>query len=167
MCAASTASPCCSISLPKSHASTKNGRDFSGDPPELIERPALDTQWTDPSDTYKRALAQYRERRALIESHIWGTFIATNKPTEDLTAINDDIALTIEASLQLGDVNLLANDMAWLEYLLMSYRLSTTWIEEYVMVYHQAAKIHLGEPAGAIVDWLANLMRSQERLSIS
>jgi DNA-binding transcriptional MerR regulator len=126
--------------------------------PELINLPATDSRWTGPSESSQKALAQFREQRALIESHVWGTFLATKKPTGHLIAINKDISETIEAALKLGDVGLLQNDIIWIEYLLMSYRLSKTFIADYVMAYYQAAKIHLGESAGAIVDWLSRLV---------
>lgn len=125
----------------------------------LIGQPGSDLQWTAPSETYQRALTQYRERRALIESHVWGTFIATNRPIEYLAAINHDIALTIEAALKLGDVNLLDNDITWIEYLLMSYRQPRSSIIDYFRAYYQAARIHLAEPAEAVVGWLSRLIQ--------
>jgi DNA-binding transcriptional MerR regulator/methylmalonyl-CoA mutase cobalamin-binding subunit len=131
----------------------------------LINRPASDIQYKGSSETHQRALAQYRERRALIESHVWGTFVATNKPTGHLTAINDEFGKTIESVLKLGDVSLLQNDITWIEHLLMGYGLSRTFILDYILAYYQAAKIHLGESAGAIVEWLSQLIISQERLS--
>lgn len=134
---------------------------------ELIKHPALDSRWTGQSETHQRVLVQYRERRALIESHVWGTFVATNKPTRHLTAINNDIGQTIEAAINLGDVSLLQNDITWIEHLLMDYQLSKSFILDYVLAYYQAAKIHLGESAGVIVEWLSHLTRSQERLSES
>ena len=93
----------------------------------------------------------------MIESHIWGTFIATNKPTEQLASINDDIARTVEAALKLGDVGLLQSDIAWLEHLLMSYRLSRAAIIDYFLAYYQASRIHLGESAHIVADWLAHI----------
>ncbi len=125
---------------------------------ESLSQQLPPSQLQEPSEIYQRALKQFRERRAMIESHIWGTFIATNKPTGDLTAINEDIARTIEAALKLGDAGLLQDDMAWIEHLLMGYRLPSSLIFDYVLAYYQAARIHLGESASLVVDWLAHLV---------
>jgi methanogenic corrinoid protein MtbC1 len=131
----------------------------------LINHPAPDSRRRGESETYQRTLAQYRERRALIESHVWGTFVATNKPTGHLTAINNEVGQTIEAALKLGDTGLLQTDITWIEHLLMGYQLSRSFILDYVVAYYQAAKIHLGESARVIVDWLSYLIRSQEELA--
>jgi hypothetical protein len=109
-------------------------------------------------------LAQYTERRSLVESHIWGTFVATNKSTDHLADVNDDVAEMIIAALKLGDTSLLQADMTWIEHLLMGYRLPKEWVHDYVLAYYQAAKIHLGESAGMIVDWLSQLVIEQSEL---
>lgn len=110
--------------------------------------------------TDERALAHYQARRTLIESHVWGTFFATEKPTHQLMEINREMAQTIIAALKLGSMELLGNDMAYIEHLLVSYRLSREQLRDYLLAYYQAAKIHLGEPAGCIVDWLAQIVAS-------
>lgn len=126
----------------------------------IASRPPLLHQ-ANPREIYHRALTFYTERRALVESHIWGTFIATNKSTDHLADVNDDVAEMIVATLKLGDAGLLQADITWIEHLLMGYRLPEEWVHDYVLAYYQAAKIHLGEPAGMIVDWLAQLVVEQ------
>lgn len=129
-------------------------------PQTLTQQPPA-VQTRGQSEIYQRALAQFRERRALIEAHVWGTFIATNKPTAHLSAINNDIAQTIEAALKLEDIGVLNADVAWLEELLVSYRLPRNLMVNYVLAYYQAARIHMGESAGMVVDWLARLVSEQ------
>ncbi len=102
----------------------------------------------------QRDLDRYREHRALIESHVWGVFIENDRSTENLPSINERFAKTIEAALFLGEVELLKPDLAWIEQLLMDYRLTQNAIADYVAAYHQAAQIHLGDSAG-IVSWLS------------
>jgi hypothetical protein len=58
----------------------------------------------------------------------------------------------------LGNINLLGTDISWIEELLVSYHLSSTFVREYILAYFQAAKIHLGESAKMIVDWLERLV---------
>ena len=125
---------------------------------EIIMQPLPFIQRVEPSDTYQRALIQYSERRVLIESHVWSTFMTSNKSTEHLTSINSDIAQTIEAALKLGDIGLLKSDINWIENLLMGYRLPKDLVADYILTYYQAARIHLDEPASIIIDWLSQVL---------
>ena len=111
-----------------------------------------------PADSYQKALSQFRERQALIETHVWGAFIATNKPTRYLAKINYDIGQIIDAALNLGDMSLLETDIIWIEYLLTGYRPPRQFIIDYLQAYHQGTKIHLGESAPMILDWFSQLL---------
>ncbi len=126
--------------------------------PQLLQHPSPDFHPDEEDETYQRALVQFRERRDLIESQVWGTFIATNKPTNHLSSINHGMAQTIEAALKLGDLAVLVRDISWIEYLLVGYRLPKDLIVDYVLAYYQATKIHLGESASIVVDWLTSLL---------
>jgi len=130
-------------------------------PQFLMQRPP-DVQTGEQAETYQRLLTQFRERRALIESHVWGTFVAANKPTTHLSAINNDVAQTIEAALKLGDLAVLNGDISWIEDLLVGYHLPKNLIVDYVWAYYQAVRIHLGESAGMVVDWLADLVSDRK-----
>jgi hypothetical protein len=110
------------------------------------------------TEIYAKTLTKYSERRALLEAHVWGTFIASNKSTKHLMAVNYDMAEVIIAALKLGDVGLLEADISWIEHLLLGYRLPKEWIVDYMVAYYQAAKIHLGESAHMIVEWLSQLV---------
>ena len=132
---------------------------------ELIAVPAPDAVWSDPSQTYEAALENYRERRFLLDSFIWNSHFAGDIPPDHLTAINNDLAQTIEAVLKLGDTRLLSRDITWIEHLLMGYDLTRELIVDYVEAYFQAAKLHLDEAAKDIVEWLAELtLRKEERM---
>lgn len=129
---------------------------------EVISLPLPDTSWSDPSENYEQALANYRERRPHIESHVWNSFTASGKSGDHLTEINNELAQTIEAVLKLGDTRLLLHDISWIEHLLMGYDMPRATIVDYVGAYYQAVKLHLDESARDIVDWLADLARSKE-----
>jgi DNA-binding transcriptional MerR regulator len=116
-----------------------------------------------PSESYQKALSQFRERQALIETHVWGQFIATNKPTRYLAKINNDIGQIIDAALNLGDMALLETDISWIEYLLTSYRPPKQLIIEYLLTYQQGARIHLGDSASMVLDYFSQLL-SEESL---
>jgi methylmalonyl-CoA mutase cobalamin-binding subunit len=110
-----------------------------------------------PDPSYAAALAQFNERRALIESHVWGTIVAGGKPTDDLAEINNELAQIITAALKLGDSSLLNPEMEWLQYLVMSHRLSDDTIRRHIAAYAEAADIHLSGDARFLVSWLQEL----------
>ena len=68
------------------------------------------------------------------------------------------MAQTIIAALKLGDERLLKCDIQWIEHLLMGYRLPKSLPIDFVKVYYQAARIHLGEEAVMIVNWLSQMI---------
>ena len=93
----------------------------------------------------------------MIESHVWGLFLAEGKPTKHLTQINTDMAQSIIAALKLGNVDYLGNDAAWFEHVIVSYRSPSDLVHDYLRAYHQASMIHLSEAASLITDWLGQL----------
>lgn len=100
------------------------------------------------------ALGQFERRRALIESHIWRIFTIEGKATEQLAAINQELAGIIAAALIFGDGNILSSDMDWIEYLAKNYKMSENEARTYLTVYVQAAEVHLDGPAKMITGWL-------------
>ena len=66
----------------------------------------------------------------------------------------------INAALKFGDSSVLNSDMAWINYLTTSYRMPEEEIQEYIDAYFQAAKVHLGDRAQMIVEWLEELASS-------
>lgn len=112
---------------------------------------------TSPDPSYALALAQFNERRALVESHVWGAMVADHHPTDDLAEINNELAQIITAALKLGDSSLLNAEMEWLQYLVMSHRLSEEGIRRHVAAYAEAADIHLSGDARFLVSWLQEL----------
>lgn len=131
----------------------------------IIANKFPEPQTIEPSDAYQMALLLFRQRQALIETHVWGTFIATNKPTRYLSMINKDIGQVLDAALSLGDMALLGTDIGWIEYLLTSYRPPKQLIIEYLQVYHQGARIHLGDAASMVLDYFAQLLAEQSEIS--
>ncbi len=125
---------------------------------DLLKQKPATPQVIQPSDAYRRALSQFGQRRSFIDAQIWSTFIATNKPTAALNAINEDMAQSITAALKLGDIFFLGDSIEEIEHLLMGYRLPRQLLLDYLVAYHQAARVHLAESAPVIVDWLAGLI---------
>jgi methanogenic corrinoid protein MtbC1 len=125
---------------------------------EILSAPASAPGRIEALPINQSVLEQFRERRSLIESHVWAAFVNEDIPTKFLTEINNDLAQTIEGALILGDTNLLQKDIAWIENLLMGYRLTQDLVIQYLDIYHEAAKVHLNNPVDPIVDWLSALV---------
>ena len=105
----------------------------------------------------KQAVDDFNQRRPLIESQVWSSFAANGKATDQLAEMNLDMAGIINAALKFGDSSILNKDMAWIQYLMTSYRLSEEEVQEYVDAYYQAAKAQLGDSTLMIADWLEEL----------
>ena len=108
----------------------------------------------------KQAIVEFSQRCPLIESNIWSSFAAAGKATDQLAEMNLEMAGIINAALKFGDSSILSNDIAWIHYLMTSYRLSKEEVQEYVDAYYQAARVHLGGSTQIIVDWLGELASS-------
>lgn len=108
-------------------------------------------------DSYNQALEHFNWRHSLIESHVWSSYAAAGKPTDQLVEINLELAGIISAALKFGDSDILRRDMEWIQYLMTSYQLSEEEVHEYVDAYYQAAKVHLSDSAQTVVDWLGDL----------
>ena len=67
----------------------------------------------------------------------------------------------IISALKFAYSDILSPDMEWIYYLMTSYRLSDEYVQDYISAYYKAAKVHLGEPAQMVIDWLAGLAESQ------
>lgn len=116
-----------------------------------------------PADpAHQQSLRLFTERRSLMEAHIWGRFIGNNQPTRHLTAVNNDMAQTIQAALSLGDMRLLPAERSWYEHLLMGYRLAPEWLDLYFESYQEAIRVHLSATGSLLVDWSAELLLSDE-----
>lgn len=124
---------------------------------QLIQNQRPHPLITEPDNSYKQAREEFERQRSLIESHVWGSFISAGKPTDQLAEINLELAGIITAALAFGDSDILNRDMAWIQYLMTSFRLSESEVHETISAYYQATKDHLGESAQMIVAWLEAL----------
>ena len=100
--------------------------------------------------SYDEALKQYKQRRTLIESHIWNSLSTNESTNKHLSEMNEEFAGIISATLRFGVDEILSRKMAWGQHLVNSYRISEEDARAYLSAYHQAAKTHL-DGAGKIV----------------
>jgi hypothetical protein len=78
-------------------------------------------------------------------------------PQEHLTGVHARFGLDIKAALALGDMNLLALDIEWMEGLLRNHDAPGELLPRYLSAYYRAAKTHLDERGAPIVNHLALL----------
>ncbi len=128
----------------------------------LLSTPSSPTPVSAPDKKCQFMLNHFMENRSLIEAHVWQMMLSANRDTVVLTAVNEVIALTIQAALRLGDISLLQDDIDWFTYLLMGYRLEGTWIQDFIAAYHQALQLYLGEPGKPLSDWFSKLHTKME-----
>lgn len=122
---------------------------LTGSPPLPPHNPA--------SESYRLALASFRERQNLLEAEIWHRMGEVDIPPGYLSIANQALADNITAALTLGDIDYLCTDMQWVEGLLENYNVPMELLHLYVNAYYDAAQVHLGESSAPVVDWLAEL----------
>lgn len=126
--------------------------------PSLLDESAVRPLVDKPIRSLAAAAEGYTERRAFIESNVRAAFVTSGKPTDQLASINIDFSEAVVAALRLGDIKLLATDLNGIQDLLIAHRWPSSLLNEYLVAYHQAARIHLSDSANIIVDWLESLI---------
>jgi len=124
---------------------------------DLLTLPQPELNSSASSEEFRLTLNHFIEKRSFVESRVWTLMLASGENTDDLTAVNNDIAETIQAALKLGDIDLLRSDFDWFRYLVMGYRLPDSWLLGYVNAYRQALELHMDDSGQRLVDWLAEL----------
>ena len=110
--------------------------------------------------TYIKAVAHYRDRQAMIEAQIWDELRALKLPDTHLARANSDFSRYIKAALTLGDINLLGDDIAWVEAVLtnLHYRIPSKQIRNYLNGYLEACRTHLDERGAPLIEWLEHVL---------
>jgi len=113
------------------------------------------------SQVYQQALTHYRERRTLVEAHLWGTARPEGILSDYLTLANAELGRNIVAALTLGNMAFLDADIDWLRGLLRNHEIPAKLSHDYFDAYYQAAQKHVDERGRPVVDWLAKLTDNQ------
>jgi DNA-binding transcriptional MerR regulator len=109
------------------------------------------------AESYRLALAHFRERQALIEAQVWGAMQPSGISSEVLNIAEAYLADNIAAALAFGDMDLMQADLAWVEALLRNRRLPADRLYDYLRVYRQAARAQLDERGAPILEWLGRV----------
>ena len=106
------------------------------------------------SETYAKATAVYRQKRAAIEAETWQGMAPSNIPYEHISMANTHLSDDIMAALHLGDMAYLGTQIDWTKQLIDNYEMPSNWLKFYLDAYHQAADKHLNGNGRPIVNWL-------------
>jgi len=66
---------------------------------------------------------------------------------------NDFLARDIQAALTFGDLNILKNEIDWIENLLENFKISPEMLGLYLKQYGIALRKHLNKSAEPILEW--------------
>jgi DNA-binding transcriptional MerR regulator len=106
------------------------------------------------SGVYLRAREHYLERRPMIEAEVVELLNSTDIGFRHLAIANEGLSKNIAAALELGDIDLLGVDIAWIEGLLSHRGMPSDILRRYLHIYYQAAKSQLDERAELLLGWL-------------
>jgi hypothetical protein len=109
------------------------------------------------AESYRLALAHFRERQAALEAQVWNAMQPSGLSYEYLNIAGTHLVNNIAAALAFGDMDFVQADLAWTETLLRNRRLSTESLYHYLRAYRQAASVHLDERDALILEWLARV----------
>jgi hypothetical protein len=129
--------------------------------PQVIEHllsrpPALPAPQT-LSPAYAVALAEFREKEALIVTSVKSVLKNSAIVPRHLEQANVNFTHSIMSALALGEIGFLDYSADWLNGLLKNYGLPPGLAAQYYTTYRQAVQQHLGRQAGPILDWFAKV----------
>lgn len=105
-------------------------------------------------EQYQEALDHYLAQQVLIDSSAWGEMKETKIAYEHIKNANYHFSQNIIAALTFGEIDLLDEEMKWLENLLTNHGLETSNIGPYMAVHHRASQVHLDERGQPLLSWL-------------
>ena len=116
-------------------------------PPEIAEVEPV-------PDRYTQAAAHFKEFQPIIAAYMWEQFRHNGMAIYHLEIANEFLGQDIQASLNLGDLNLLEHEIEWLAGLLQTHGVPRELLPKYLSLYKQAVEENLDQRGQLIVDWL-------------
>ena len=105
-------------------------------------------------DEYEQAATQFKELQPIIAAYMWDQFRRNGIAQYHLEIANEFMGQDIQASLNLGDLNLLEHEIEWLAGLLQNHDIPREILPKYLSLYKQAVEENLDQRGHVIVDWL-------------
>jgi len=124
---------------------------------QVLNYPELSYQ-----EQYTSAIHHFRERQAQIEATVWDKISHFDISQKNLLDTNINMGRDIVAALNLGDINHLALDLAWLEkFFACHYQIPIQVVRNYLQFYLEACQTHLEQPGDVITKWLTQLLNGK------
>ncbi len=127
----------------------------------LIKSLAMQPQPVKPlqmqSETNSRLLAEFEEHRGLIEHKVLHAMRDNDKEFTALQEINRFLGDSIAASLALGNLGFLNNEVLWVGQLNRRVDVAGDIYPFYMKSYQAAIQQELGEVAAPIIDWFVSI----------
>jgi len=118
--------------------------------------------------TYRDALHQFQARHSWIEGDVWRSMAHTSISLDHLGKANLNFSRNIAAALTLGNIEYVGNDLLWIKGLLSNhYQMPENLVDDYLAAYLAAAKLHLEGPGNIVVDWLQDILASDDPISLT
>ena len=105
-------------------------------------------------DEYEQAATQFKELQPIIAAYMWDQFRRNGIAQYHLEIANEFMGQDIQASLNLGDLNLLEHEIEWLAGLVQTHDIPREILPKYLSLYKQAVEENLDQRGHVIVDWL-------------
>jgi len=109
------------------------------------------------SETNSRLLAEFEEHRGLIEHKVLHAMRDNDKEFTALQEINRFLGDSIAASLALGNLGFLNNEVLWVGQLNRRVDVAGDIYPFYMKSYQAAIQQELGEVAAPIIDWFVSI----------
>jgi methanogenic corrinoid protein MtbC1 len=126
---------------------------------KLIQTTPASGQVKELSREHQAAYQHFVAQRAAVEAHLHASPQLAEMPSALLSHTNQEFGNNIESGLLLGDLLMISANLDWVQGLLLNnhQRLSETSLKQYLQQYHKAVKSVMGEQAGPILAWFAQL----------
>jgi methanogenic corrinoid protein MtbC1 len=110
------------------------------------------------TNEYHQAAEHFKEYQPLIAAQVWKQLQHNGMKEHHLEIANDFLGQDIQASLILGDMNLMEKEMDWLSGLLQTHDIPRELLPEYLALYKQAVESNLDGRGQPIVDWFNSII---------
>jgi DNA-binding transcriptional MerR regulator/methylmalonyl-CoA mutase cobalamin-binding subunit len=130
--------------------------------PQMIEHLLTATPELPPAKSAtqadRKARANYREKRLLIEADVWRMMPRQAVTVDHLAIANEHLARNIDAALRLGNIDFLNSHVSWVVGLLHNYDIPEDQLQHYLKTYLEAARAHLDSTGAPVLTWLSEMI---------
>lgn len=121
----------------------------------------------EPHPIYGEALSEFRLQQALLERDVWQTLDGKGISYEHVLNANYHMARDISAALNLGDMDFLGPEIAWVEKLLINYKFPASVLSQFLSAYAAAAGKFIRQENSPLLSWLDKVTNQEVLAAVS